>query len=66
MRVTFPANFIRLGLICLMIFGDQYCALCSSHCAASSILLSLHPSLVQIFSLGPCSKTPSINALLLL
>jgi hypothetical protein len=33
------------------------------HCATSSILLLLYPSLVQIFSLGPCSQTPSDYAL---
>jgi hypothetical protein len=35
------------------------------HCATSSILLLLHPSLVQIFSLGPCSQTPSVYAFFL-
>jgi hypothetical protein len=33
-----------------------------SHGATSSILLLLHPSLVQIFSLEPCSQTPSVYA----
>jgi hypothetical protein len=31
--------------------------------ATFSILLLLHPSLVQIFSLEPCSQTPSVYAL---
>jgi hypothetical protein len=35
------------------------------HCATSSILLLLLPSLVQIFSLGPCSQTPSVYAFFL-
>jgi hypothetical protein len=36
------------------------------YCAASSILLLLHPALVQIFCLEPCSQTPSVYALLLM
>jgi hypothetical protein len=32
-------------------------------CASFSILLLLHPSLVQIFSLEPCSQTPLVYAL---
>jgi hypothetical protein len=36
------------------------------HCATSSILLTLHPPLVQIFSLGSCSQTPSVYACLLM
>jgi hypothetical protein len=33
------------------------------HCATSSILVLLHSSLVQIFSLEACSQTPSVYAL---
>jgi hypothetical protein len=36
------------------------------HCATFSIVLLLHPSLIQIFSLEPCSQTPSIYSLLLM
>jgi hypothetical protein len=32
------------------------------HCETSSILLLLHPSLAQIFSLEPRSQTPSVYA----
>jgi hypothetical protein len=33
------------------------------YCATFSILLLLHPCLVQIFFLEPCSQTPSVCAL---
>jgi hypothetical protein len=33
------------------------------HCITSSILLLRNPSLVHIFSLEPCSETPSVDAL---
>jgi hypothetical protein len=36
------------------------------HCATSFILLLLHPSLVQTFSLEPCSQTSSVYTVLFL
>jgi hypothetical protein len=55
-------KLILLDLICLMILGmsTNYEA---PHCAISSIILLLHPSFVPIFSLEPCSQTPSVYAL---
>jgi hypothetical protein len=55
-RATCPAHLIRFNLG----MSTNYEA---PHCATSSILLSPHPSLVQIFLSEPCSQTPSTSAL---
>jgi hypothetical protein len=47
------------------VFRDEY-KYEAPHCATHSSLLLLHPSLVPIFSLGPCSQTPSVYALSLM
>jgi hypothetical protein len=54
-----------LNLICLITFGDYY-KIWSSWLCNFLILLLLHSSLVQIFSLEPCSQIPSVNVLRLI
>jgi hypothetical protein len=61
MRTTCPAHLIIRDLICLRIFGYEYKIWSSPLC--NFILLLLHPSQVQIFSLEPYSQTPSVYAL---
>jgi hypothetical protein len=59
MHAICPTHLILLDLICLIIFGDYYYSLCNFlHSPVTSLL-----SLVKIFSLGPCSQTPSGYAL---
>jgi hypothetical protein len=57
-----PTHLILLGFMCQIILGmrTNYEA---PHCATSYILPLLHPSLVQIFPLEPCSQTPLVYAL---
>jgi hypothetical protein len=59
MRNTCLVHLFFLDLICLLIFGNEY-NYESPHCAIFSILLLLHPDSVLIFSLEPCSQTPSV------
>jgi hypothetical protein len=60
MRATCPDHLILLDLICLMGMSTNYEV---RHCTTFSILLLLHSSLAQIFSLQACSQTPSVYAL---
>jgi hypothetical protein len=46
-------------LTTLIILGEEFKLRSSSLCSFSN-LLSLHPSLVQIFSSTLCSQTPSV------
>jgi hypothetical protein len=59
-RATCLAYHIMFDLVCLMIFEDKYKIW--SFSLWNFIILLLHPSLVQIFSLEPCSQTPSVYA----
>jgi hypothetical protein len=46
------------NFIILIILGEEYTNYEAPHYAVFSTLLSLHPSLIQIFSSAPCSQMP--------
>jgi hypothetical protein len=56
-RATCHVHLIFLDLIILIVQSTSYEA---PHYAVFSNLLSLHLSLVQIFSSAPCFRTPSV------
>jgi hypothetical protein len=58
-RTTYLAHLILIDIIIPNKLGEDYKSRSSSLCSFST-LPSPHPSSVQVFSLAPCSHTPSV------